>query len=52
MKQLDALKQWQAEGKWPPSSPEQLEQMLGKPEKKPARTGSKKGKKAPADAES
>ncbi len=51
MNQLDALKQWQAEGKWPPSSPEQLDQMLGKPEKKPARIGRNSSRKPPPDSE-
>ncbi len=52
MKHLDSLRKWQADGQWPPTSSEQLEQLLGKPEKKaPAkRRSSAKGANEPSES--
>jgi DNA topoisomerase-1 len=51
MNQLDELKKLQAEGNWPPKTPEQADALLGR-DKKPAKKSKKKTSKKPAQKKS
>ena len=51
-KQVDHLKQLQADGVWPPKTYEEADELLGRTKKKAAKAAKKEGKEAEEDEES